>query len=165
MEGKNGLTESMENYLEVILDLEINQRVARSKDIAERLGIQRGSVSWALKALKDKDLINYSPYSFVTLTEKGRLIAKSINNRHKVLKNFLQDILRVNPETAEETACRMEHAIDDDTMERLTCFIEYIHLCPRAGDQWLDSFIRFCETQEHNQGKCDQCINMLKPAE
>jgi len=43
---------------------------------------------------------------------------------------------------AETTACRMEHVIDSTTVDRLVCFIEYIHTCPRAGADWLDSFIR-----------------------
>ncbi len=163
METRDNLSESMENYLEVILDLESESKVARSKDIAERLGIQRGSVSWALKSLKEKGLINYSPYSFITLTNEGREIAQEIANRHEVLRDFLRNILQIDSKTAEETACRMEHAIDDKTMRRLTCFIEYIHICPRAGDQWLESFIQFCQTREHSRKKCDNCIDTLKP--
>ena len=163
MTKRDNLSESMENYLEVILDLEDDSKVARSKDIAERLGVQQGSVSWALKALKEKGMINYSPYSFITLTEEGREIAEEISRRHGVLRDFLCNILKIDSETAEETACRMEHAIDEKTMRRLTCFIEYIHICPRAGDQWLESFIEFCETREHNRKKCDNCIDTLKP--
>ena len=163
MTTRDSLSESMENYLEVILDLESESKVARSKDIAERLGIQRGSVSWALKALKEKGMINYSPYSFITLTEEGRTIAEEITRRHGVLRDFLCNILKIDPEIAEETACRMEHAIDEKTMRRLTCFIEYIHICPRAGDQWLESFIEFCQTKEHNRKKCDDCIDTLRP--
>ena len=163
MTKRDSLSESMENYLEVILDLEDDSKVARSKDIAERLGVQQGSVSWALKALKEKGMINYSPYSFITLTEEGRTIAEEISRRHSVLRDFLCNILKIDPETAEETACRMEHTIDEKTMRRLTCFIEYIHICPRAGDQWLESFIEYCHTKEHDRKKCDNCIDTLRP--
>ena len=165
MEKTDILSESMENYLEVILDLESESKVARSKDIAERLGIKRGSVSWALKALKEKGLINYRPYSFITLTDEGRTIAEEIARRHDVLRDFLRNILQIDSKTAEETACRMEHAVDEKTMRRLTCFIEYIHICPRAGDQWLESFIEYCQTKEHSRKKCDTCIETLKPME
>ena len=163
MTKRDNLSESMENYLEVILDLEDDSKVARSKDIAERLGVQQGSVSWALKALKEKRMINYSPYSFITLTEEGRAIAEEISRRHGVLRDFLCNILKIDAETAEETACRMEHAVDEKTMRRLTCFIEYIHICPRAGDQWLESFIEYCQTKEHDRKKCDNCIDTLRP--
>jgi DtxR family Mn-dependent transcriptional regulator len=156
------LTESAQSYLEVIFDLEITQKVARAKDIAERLSVQRGSVSGALKSLEEKGLINYQPYSFITLTEIGREIATEIVHRHNVLKDFLLNVLQIDEETADATACRMEHVIDKKTVERLVCFIEYINTCPRAGKEWLESFINFCKSDEKNRQKCQSCIDELK---
>ncbi len=60
MTPQPALTESMENYLEAILNLEKTQKVARVKDIADKLSLQRGSVSGALKSLEEKGLINYT---------------------------------------------------------------------------------------------------------
>jgi len=157
-----GISDSMENYLEVILNLEETQRVARGKDIAEKLGIQRGSVTGALKSLEEKGLIHYEPYGFITLTRKGRKLAEEIYRKHLVLKDFLLNVLRIDPDTAERTACRMEHGIDKKTLERLVCFIEYIHKCPRAGEDWIESFINFCESGDKDLKKCDECINELK---
>ena len=157
-----GISESMENYLEVILNLEKTQRVARGKDIAKRLEIQRGSVTGALKSLEEKGLIHYEPYGFITLTRKGRKLAEEIYRKHLVLKDFLLNILRIDPDTAEETACRMEHGIDKKTLERLVCFIDYIHKCPRAGEDWIKSFVSFCESDEKDRATCDECINELK---
>ena len=54
----NALSESMEDYLEVILDLESTQKVARTKDIADKMGVQRGSVTGALKNLEEKLNLN-----------------------------------------------------------------------------------------------------------
>ena len=156
------LSESIQTYLEVILDLEKDQKVARAKDIAERLGVQRGSVSGALKNLEEKGLINYKPYSFITLTKVGKGIAVEISQRHEILKDFLLNVLQIDPETAETTACRMEHVIDKKTIDRLVCFIEYVHTCPRAGKAWLDSFINYCQSHERDQEKCSRCIVELK---
>ncbi len=64
--------------LEVILDLEKIQKVARAKDIAEKMGVQRGSVTSALKNLEEKNLINYEPYSFITLTPEGKKTLKRL---------------------------------------------------------------------------------------
>jgi DtxR family Mn-dependent transcriptional regulator len=156
------LTESSQTYLEVILDLEDTQKVARAKDIADRLNIQRGSVTGALKSLEEKGLIHYQPYSFITLTDTGRKIAEEVAHRHRVLKDFLLNVLQIDEETAETTACRMEHVIDRKTVERLVCFIEYIHTCPRAGEEWLDSFIRFCKSDQNKKRECAACIRELK---
>ena len=159
MNSKTGLSESMENYLEVILELEEANKVARAKDIADRLDVQRGSVTGALKNLEEKGFINYAPYSFITLTNKGKKIAKNIAYRHTVLKDFLLNILQIDPEIAEHTACSMEHAIDAQTLERLVRFIDYIHKCPRAGEDWIKAFVNYCTSGGRDQEKCDQCID------
>ena len=153
-----GLTEAVENYLEIILELQTARKVARSKDIAERLGVNRGSVTAALKGLRDKGLIHYEPYSFITLTEEGKRLALEITRRHRVLKDFLLNVLSIEPETAEHTACRMEHAIDAQTMERLVCFLEYIRKCPRAGEDWIQSFLRYCASDGVTSPNCEICI-------
>jgi DtxR family Mn-dependent transcriptional regulator len=143
--GKNkmGLSESLEDYLEIILALEKTNKVARVKDIAEKMGVLRASVTGALKNLAEKGLINYKPYSFITLTRKGATIAKDITRRHSVIKDFLQNVLLLNAESAEKNACRMEHAMDKVAVNRLVKFLEYIHDCPRTGDDWLNAFVNY----------------------
>lgn len=156
------LSESVQSYLEVIWELENAQKVARAKDIAEKLGVQRGSVTGALKSLEEKGLVHYQPYSFITLTAAGKKIAQQIAHRHAVLKDFLLNVLQVDADTADSTACRMEHAIDNKTVERLVCFIEYINTCPRAGKVWLESFVNYCRSEEQDLQKCASCIEELK---
>ena len=155
MKENIGLSESLEDYLEVILKLEQAQKVARAKDIAEKMNVQRGSVTGALKNLKEKKLINYEPYSFITLTPKGKKLAREITRRHAVLKDFLSNVLQIDTETAEATACRMEHAIDKKTLERLVCFIDYVHKFPKAGEDWIKSFIKYCKSVAQDLEKCD----------
>jgi DtxR family Mn-dependent transcriptional regulator len=162
MSIRRDLSDSLENYLEVILELEETNKVARAKQIADRLDIQRGSVTGGLKALAEKGYINYKPYSFITLTSKGKRIARDITYRHGVIKDFLTNVLQIDPETAEETACRMEHAIDATSIDRLVCFIEYIFSCPRAGEQWIQSFLSYCTGDKRNRADCELCIDKLK---
>ena len=156
------LSDSIENFLEIILELERRNKVARAKDIAERLGIQRGSVTGALKKLEEKKLINYQPYSFITLTEKGAQIAKAITRRHTVLKDFLSKVLQLEEETAESTACRMEHAIDDLGINRLDNFLEYFFQCPRTGEDWIQTFIENSQSGKRDWERCDQCLDNCK---
>ncbi|MBT7260387.1 MAG: metal-dependent transcriptional regulator, partial [Desulfobacula sp.] len=68
---KESLSENLEDYLETILALQTQKTVARSKDIAKKLDIKRGSVTGMLKKLADNKLINYEPYGYVTLTPEG----------------------------------------------------------------------------------------------
>ncbi len=158
MRKGKALSESLEDYLEIILRLENEQKVARAKDIADRMGVQRGSVTGALKALSERNLINYEPYSFITLTKAGKRIAREINRRHAVLKDFLKRVLQVEPGRAEETACRMEHAIDKESIDKLVHFIEFIDECPRTGGDWVSAFEQFCSTKNRNEKDCRTCM-------
>jgi DtxR family transcriptional regulator, Mn-dependent transcriptional regulator len=164
MSADQGLSESLENYLEVILDLERTQKVARAKVIAERLQIQPGSVTGALKNLGEKGYIHYEPYSYITLTAKGRHRAEEITYRHETLNSFLLNVLQIDPATAEETACRMEHDIDKKTIDRLVRFIDFIFTCPRAGEQWIQSFADYCATGGRKKGDCVPCIQSILSA-
>jgi DtxR family Mn-dependent transcriptional regulator len=158
-EKKPILSESLEDYLETILDLEKTNKVARVKDIAEKMGVLRGSVTGVLKNLAEKNLINYEPYSFITLTRKGATIAAEIARRHEVLKDFLHNVLLLDPEKAEQNACRMEHGMDRTAIDRLVQFIEYVHYCPRTGDDWIKAFVNYYSKDEHDTQQCRKCMD------
>ena len=159
MKPKNNIiSDSLEDYLETIFKLETSNKVARAKDIAEKRGVLQGTVTGALRALADKGLINYKPYSFITLTKKGQLLAKEISRKHAVIRNFLQNILLMSPDEAEANACRMEHAMDREAIGRLVQFIEYIHDCPRTDTEWLDGFVRFYSNKDRKKKDCEACL-------
>jgi len=152
------LSENLEDYLETILELETTNKVARVKDIAEQRGVLRGSVTGALRTLSEKGLINYEPYSFITLTRKGATIAKEINRRHRVIKNFLIHVLQLDEITAEDNACRMEHAMDRPAVDRLVDFIKYIDTCPRTDAEWLMGFTRHRKKSTSEKPDCKDCM-------
>ncbi len=129
------LSESLEDYLETILALQRANTVARSKDIAQRLNIKRGSVTGTLKKLANNDLVNYEPYGYVTLTREGETRALEIEQRHIFLKDFLYRILNVDAETAEQTACRMEHAMGTQVFDKFKAFVKKIDACPHSDLQ------------------------------
>ncbi len=116
------LTSNMEDYLEVILNLQREQRVARVKDVAQRLNVKMPSVTGAMKGLAEKGLVNYERYSYLTLTAAGEKIAQEIGDRHKTFYTFLTNVLKLDHETAELDACRLEHATSRKTFERLKEF-------------------------------------------
>ena len=154
-----GLSENLENYLETILVLQNENTVARVKDIAEKLGVLSGTVTSALKTLSEKKLINYKPYSFITLTKDGKKIADEILRRHNVIKDFLQCVLLIDEKKAEENACRMEHSMDKIAINRLVQFIEYIYQCPRTGEDWISNFKTFFTQNKIAEANCPECLN------
>jgi len=132
MAKKIQLSESLEDYLETILELQTTKTVARSKDIAEKMDIKRGSVTGMLKKLAENKLINYEPYGYVTLTPEGRKIALEIERRHIFLKDFFYRILKVDEKTSDRTACQMEHAMDKQTFKKFRDFVKKVDTCPHC---------------------------------
>ena len=153
-----GLSENLEDYLETILVLQEENTVARVKDIADKLGVLSGTVTSALRKLSEKELINYKPYSFITLTKKGKRIAAEILRRHLVVKDFLQCVLLLDERTADKNACRMEHSMDKIAINRLVQFIEYIYQCPRTGEDWLSNFNTYFTQNKIAEANCPECL-------
>lgn len=156
--GQQGLTESLEDYLETILLLTREHTVARSRDIAARLGVQRSSVTGALHALADRKLIHYEPYGYVTLTEEGSRQAERVQRRHEVLRDFLIKVLSIEEDEADSTACRMEHAVSKTVVDRLVAFAEFVETCPDAGAEWVRGFgYRCAKGHDSKNAQCKHC--------
>jgi len=142
MDNKVKLTPSLEDYLEAILQLEQKNRVARVKDIAERLSVQMPSVTGALKNLKSKGMIEYEKNSFINLTPRGQEIARSVLGKHEILTEFLKKGLLLSPRIAEEEACRIEHSIDQDTAVRIKNLTEYLASSFEGKTEKLEKIIQ-----------------------
>lgn len=151
------LSESLGDYLETIYHLIQDKNVARVKDIAARMQVHMSSVTGALKALAEKKLVNYNPYSFVTLTPLGKRTAQEIVKRHEILARFFTDVLGIDDAAAERNACHMEHTIGPKAFKRLVKFIEFVTQCPRAGKTWMQEFGQFCE-HGRNPSECERWL-------
>jgi len=133
MEQALKLSSSLEDYLEAIYNLSADRPVARSKDIAGMLGVSCASVTSALRALSEKQLINYKPYGYITLTEKGRKVAGKVVRRHDILTQFFADVLGIDTDTAQAAACRAEHTLEPEITSRLTAFVDFLTRSSQDG--------------------------------
>lgn len=112
------IRESGEMYLETIYVLTKEKSGVRSIDVCEHMGYSKPSVSRAVNLLKSKGLILIDKSGYITLTDTGRAIAEKIFERHTILSSLLER-LGVSPETAAEDACKIEHAISDESFDAL----------------------------------------------
>ena len=133
------LTESLEDYLEAIAELTDLEGHAHSKRIAELLEVKMPSVTTALRTLTALSLIEYRAGHPVQLTRAGEEIARRVAARHTALKRFFADILGMQLQAASDTACRLEHVIDDTTTGRFLLFSEA--LLHRSDASALRSFL------------------------
>lgn len=120
------LSASLEDYLEAIAELCANEGHAHSKEIAEKLSVKMPSVTEALRQLVDMGYIIYNTHYPVQLTATGRAVAEKIVKRHQVLTRFFSDILGLTPAKAADTACHLEHVVDEDTIARFVIFSDAI---------------------------------------
>ena len=115
--------ESAENYLETILILSQGDRPVRAVDIAAELGYSKPSVSVAMKNLRENGYIAISSGGTITLTDKGREIAESMYERHVLISDWLI-FMGVDKKVAVNDACRMEHAMSEQSFAAIKNHIE-----------------------------------------
>jgi Mn-dependent DtxR family transcriptional regulator len=108
------LQESGEMYLEAIWVLSKKQGYVRSIDVSEYLGYSKPSVSRAVGLLKSGGYIVVEEDGGLILTEEGRQIGEKIYERHTFLSELLEH-MGVSKETASADACKLEHAISDES--------------------------------------------------
>ena len=117
------IQESGEMYLESIYVLLKEKGQVRSIDISQRMGYSKPSVSRAMGLLKNGGYIEVDSEGLITLTASGREVAEKIFDRHTVLSHLLIS-LGVDPKVAAEDACRLEHAISDESFNAIRRHLE-----------------------------------------
>jgi len=119
--------ESGEMYLEAILVLSQKNGFVRSIDVSEYLGYSKPSVSRAMGVLRSGEYIIVDKDGAITLTDAGREIAEKIYARHTLLTKLLVK-LGVSEETAAADACKLEHAVSDESFEAIKRFTAQLEL-------------------------------------
>ncbi len=134
------LTDSMEDYLEAISTLGQKKKYVRVKDIAKEMKVRMPSVTGALKALAEKNLVRHERYEYVELTDQGLVIADGIKLRHSLVAKFLTQVLKIDSEIAEKDACGIEHSVSPVTVERLIKLVENMENCSEKSTSCLSKF-------------------------
>ena len=109
---------SGEDYLETILVLHKKTGMVRSVDVARHMEVSKPSVCHAVATLRDGGFLTMDEDHFIHLTDVGREVAEKIYERHCF---FTEQLIAagVDPETAENDACRMEHVISTESFEKI----------------------------------------------
>jgi DtxR family Mn-dependent transcriptional regulator len=138
------LSASLEDYLEAIFNITSKNGGVRSKDIAKYLNVKAGSVTAAMRTLAKSKHINYQPYRIISLTPKGIEEARGVIRKHEFLESFFMDILGADLKVAADAACKIEHVITEELVEKLVSFTEFIQRCPHCGTDLVQQFHNQC---------------------
>ena len=109
--------QSEQDYLESLLMLSKDNDVVHRIDVAKRMNVSGAAVNKAMKLLCEKGYV-YEDGKHLYLTKEGKAYAENVYEKHCIIRHFLQK-LGVSAETAEEDACRMEHLVSSETVEKM----------------------------------------------
>lgn len=137
---------TIEEYIEVIYVIQKEKKIAHTNDVALILDVSPASVTEMFGKLTEESYINYEKYSGVTLTDKGKKIAIILKKRHETLRHFLE-LIGVDEKIADDDACKIEHNVHPETVNKLRKFVEYAKK-ENSCNRWLDHFKYYDKTGE-----------------
>jgi Mn-dependent DtxR family transcriptional regulator len=120
------IPESYQRYLDEIYNIAKKKKGGwvTNKEIAESLKIEPPSVSGMLEKLKKKGLIKWEPRKSIRLTDKGKKIAKQLDETHGLLYQFFAKVLKIeDKDVIENLSCEIEHHITQDVKNSLEEFL------------------------------------------
>jgi Mn-dependent DtxR family transcriptional regulator len=120
---QNTISAALGDYLETIYVLSLDNPAVRITDVARRLGISKPSANRAVNSLKERDYVSHEPYGDILLTESGRRYAEEMYRRHRVIKNFLVEVLESDEDEAERESRLIEHSVSSATVEKIESFV------------------------------------------
>jgi DtxR family Mn-dependent transcriptional regulator len=125
---------TVENYLKSILLLEMQSArdSVSTGQISSALSVSPGTVTSMLKTLADSNLVSYTPYEGVRLTESGRSLATRVLRRHRLLELFLVNTLEMSWDEVHEEAEHMEHAVSDRLVDKIEQYLGHPKFDPHG---------------------------------
>jgi len=124
-----------EEYLETIYDIVYEKGYAKVSDVANELDLGLSAVTEMFQKLDEKGYIDYKKYSGVTLTDKGKSVAESLLNSHKIWEDFFVKI-GIDREEADDNACKIEHVVDAEITEKVDELIDHIESNPESFEEF-----------------------------
>ena len=145
--------------------------VVRTGDLASKLGVSPASATEMVQRLASRGFLEYIPYKGARLTAQGLVHGQKMKRRHRLAEVLLEMLpYEGNPH---ETACRLEHAIDDDMEVALSRLITSETLDPSGREipqptadiaARLSSSNQTCSLEALADGAAGRLTMLLLPA-
>ena len=155
---ENELTHSAAHHLMAVYELRRQYGYARVSDVAKHLQITKGSVSSAMKLLKERGYVQEDQNRFLELTEKGLKVVQETEATRLVVQKFLTDALGMDEDDAQIDACKVEHLLSSSSRIRLVCFLRSLFSGDPVSQAFLDQFRnRTLECRAGDLSACRLC--------
>ena len=136
----NAVSHSMAHYLVTLRDLRASQGYARVTDIADELGVTKGTVSVQIRHLKERGYVAEDKARHLGLTETGQSVARQVVYNRTTLIRFLNRVLEVDPGQAEVDACKIEHLLSPVTSHKLLSLVQLLLSQDSTAESLLGKF-------------------------
>ncbi len=120
-----------EDYLKAIYHLE-KEGTVKSIEVAKYLEVSKPTVSEMLRKLADKGFIKFKAYQSLSLTKKGLKSAELITYKHRIIENFLKDILKIDKKLLHKEAHKLEHAFSNESIIKINSLLKNPKFCPHG---------------------------------
>ena len=147
----NELSHSAAHHLMAVHQLREEHGYARVSDIAQHLKITKGSVSSAMKQLKERGYVQEDHNRFLELTETGLRVVQETEASRQVFQKFLSEVLGMDAYEAEIDACKVEHLISSQARGRLVSFLSSL----LSDQDEAKSFLRHFKMKAVNWQEAD----------
>lgn len=161
----SNLSSIEEEYLEAVWHLERRDKIARTRDLSERLKVTMGSTSNMIDHLEHEGFLGHEHYHGVKLTKKGHKAAASVVRRHGLGERLLTDILHLDWGIAHDAACKLEHGLSKEVTESIDSKLGRPKTCPHGnpiptenGDVFEDEAISLNELQPGEKASVSRVI-------
>jgi len=124
-------SQSAEDYLERIHELIEQKGYARVVDIASSLKVKQASVTSMVQKLAEAGYLQYEKYRGLVMTDKGREVARKIQNRHITLSRFFS-LFGLDAETQRQDIEGIEHHLSPATVEVLADLAQFFEKHPET---------------------------------
>ena len=127
------ITLEREDYLKTIYLLQEDESPVRTTAIARKLSVEPASVTGVIKRLAELEYLHHEPYKGVILTEDGRRVALKVIRRHRLIELYLIEALNYSWDEVHDEAERLEHAVSDIFIERISAALGYPEIDPHGA--------------------------------
>ena len=115
--------EMAEDYVEAVFEIMEERSECRVQDLAKHFDVSHVTVSRTVGRLQKEGLLETAPYRPIELTSKGKRLAISVIERHKIVLQFLV-ALGVDKKTAQIDSEGIEHHVSEKTLTAMKKFLK-----------------------------------------
>src|SRR5256886_9999994 len=133
MKTEEPLSATVEEYLEMIYNMNMEDEVVIGARLAEKFRVAPPTVTEMLKRLVRDGYVEMDNRRQVTLTEAGNQAAEAVLRRHRLTERFLVDMLGMQWHQVHEEACRLEHFISGAVEARVVTTLNHPSTCPHGN--------------------------------